>query len=193
MDSEVINAYEAGWRKMVNEKLSFDLALFYNKYDDLIVVETGGVSNNAVNAAEADSYGFEISSNYFVSADWQLTLSYSYYDIDVDYEENTQSIFSIEGVTADHQVSAYSHLEFNKSVSWDVNAYYQDSKYADIDTQGDSANSSYIKLDTKLNWQYSESLLMYIMGQNLLQDSQSETLYYSEVPRTVLFGLQYKF
>lgn len=178
---------------MVNEKLSFDLALFYNKYDDLIVVETGGVSNNAVNAAEADSYGFEISSNYFVSADWQLTLSYSYYDIDVDYEENTQSIFSIEGVTADHQVSAYSHLEFNKSVSWDVNAYYQDSKYADIDTQGDSANSSYIKLDTKLNWQYSESLLMYIMGQNLLQDSQSETLYYSEVPRTVLFGLQYKF
>ncbi len=40
-DSEELTAYEAGARWQTNENLSFDLAVFYNVYDNLRIVETG--------------------------------------------------------------------------------------------------------------------------------------------------------
>ena len=193
VESEELQSYEFGFRSLVSEKLSFDIALFYNQYDDLTVTEFSAGDNLIVNGASADSYGFEISSNYFVTSDWQLTTSYSYFDIDVDYEENTGDILPVENVTANHQVSLYSHLKVNDKVSWGLNTYYQDGKNPSFNYVDVPGSSSFIKLDTKINWQYNDKLNMYVMGQNLLEDSHAETQVHAEVPRTVLFGLQYKF
>ena len=195
VNSEILQAYEAGFRTMLNEKLSFEIAFFYNRYDDLIVSDLSPPDDPVVNGAEADSYGFEISSNYFVTPDWQLTLSYSYFDIDVEYDQSTSigDILPIQEVTANHQASIYSHLQLSKQISWDVSTYFQDSKNSSLNYLDYPGTSSFIKIDTKINWQYNDQLKIYLMGQNLLEDSHGETLYYSEVPRTVLIGLEYNF
>jgi iron complex outermembrane receptor protein len=194
VDSETLLAYEAGFRTLINEKLSFEIALFYNYYSDIIVTDRNPPNDPVVNDAEAQSYGFEISSNYFVTPDWQLTLSYSYFDTDIDYKDQTTGdILPIQEVTANHQASIYSHFKFNKDLSWDTNIYYQDGKNPSLNYLEYPSTSSFIKLDTKINWRYNDKLDFYLMGKNLLQDSHEETLYFSEIPRTFLIGVEYSF
>lgn len=43
-ESEVLIAYEAGYRQVVNEKVSYDIALYYNDYDKLKTAEPVAIS-----------------------------------------------------------------------------------------------------------------------------------------------------
>ncbi|MDD7987530.1 TonB-dependent receptor [Lentisphaera marina] len=193
VDSETVETYEAGYRILASEKLSFDMTIFYNDYSDLISTEVTPGNDPIVNTSSAESYGFEISSNYLVTTDWQLKLSYSYFDIDVDQKDETSDLFATEYVTAQHQASAYSFYQISKKLQWDLMAYYQDSKNPSLNNTDYPSNSPFVKLDSKLTWTQNSKLEFYIMGQNLLEDSTSETLYYVEAPRTFLMGLNYRF
>ena len=193
VDSEIVETYEAGYRVLATEKLSFDFTVFYNDYSDLVTTKLEAGNDPIINASTAESYGFEVSSNYLVTTDWQLKLSYSYFDFDLDQQDGTSDFLSSENVTAQHQASAYSFYKFSKALQWDVSAYYQDSKNPSLNSSNSPSNSPFIKLDSKVTWTCSPKLEIYLMGQNLLDSSTSETLYYVENPRTFLMGLNYRF
>ncbi|WDE95657.1 TonB-dependent receptor [Lentisphaera profundi] len=193
VDSETVKTYEAGYRVLATEKLSFDFTVFYNDYSDLTTTKVTTGDNLIVNDASADSYGFEVSSNYLATNDWQLKLSYSYFDIDTDQEKDNASYFPTDNVTAQHQASVYSFYRISKELQWDLTAYYQDTKDPSINDVKNTSNQAFIKLDTKFTWTCSPKLEIYVAGQNLLEDSTSETLYYVEAPRTFLMGLNYRF
>ena len=193
VDSENVTTYELGHRILVNEKLSFDTTVFYNDYSDLILTETNPGPDIIVNDLAANSYGIEISSNYFVTQNWQLKLSYSYIDFDFDYKDGTADTLPVEKVAAKNKASFYSFYTVTEDVKWDVMVYYQDSKNPSYNYDPQDGTPSFIKLDSRLSWSPREDLEVYIVGQNLWDHSTRETLYYAEAPRTFYVGLNYKF
>ena len=193
VESETVETYEAGYRVLANEQLSFDFTVFYNDYSGIVSTRETAGDNPIINASNAESHGFEVSTNYLVTTDWQLKLSYSYFDIDVDQKNGTIDYLASENVTAQHQASIYSFYKITKKTQWDLMAYYQDTKNPSINNIHSPSNSPFVKLDSKFTWTYSPKLELYLMGQNLLEDSTSETLYYVETPRTFLMGLTYRF
>jgi len=193
VDSENVTTYELGHRILVNEKLSFDTTVFYNDYSDLILTETNPGPDIIVNDLAANSYGIEISSNYFVTQNWQLKLSYSYIDFDFDYKDGSSDTLPVEKVAAKNKASFYSFYTVTEDVKWDVMVYYQDSKNPSYNYDPQDGTPSFIKLDSRLSWSPREDLEVYIVGQNLWDHSTRETLYYAEAPRTFYVGLNYKF
>ena len=193
VDSENVTTYELGHRILVNEKLSFDTTIFYNDYDDLIITESNPGADIVVNDFSANSYGLEISSNYFVTPDWQLKLSYTYFDIDTDYQKDTADTIPSEKVAAKNKASFYSFYKVTDDVKWDVMVYYQDSKNPSYNYDPQDGTPSFIKLDSRISWSPRENLEIYLVGQNLWDHSTRETLYYAETPRTFYLGLNYKF
>ncbi len=193
MDSENVTTYELGHRILVNEKLSFDTTVFYNDYNDLVITEVNPGADIIVNDLSADSYGLELSSNYFVTPDWQLKLSYTYIDSDFDYKDGTGDTLPVEKVAAKNKASFYSFYSVTKDVKWDVMVYYQDSKNPSYNYDPQDGTPSFIKLDSRISWSPRKDLEIYLIGQNLWDHSTRETLYYAETPRTFYLGLNYKF
>ena len=193
VESEKVIAYELGHRILVNEKLSFDTTIFYNEYTDLVITETGPGPDLVVNNFEANSYGFEIASNYFINPDWQIKLSYTYFDIDFFYEDGYSDLLPAEKRAAKNKATFYSFYSLTEEVKWDLMIYYQDSKNPSYNYNPQSGTPSFITLDTRISWRPKDNLEVYLVGQNLWDHSTNETLYYAEVPRTFYIGLNYRF
>ncbi|WDE95658.1 TonB-dependent receptor [Lentisphaera profundi] len=193
VDSENLTAYELGHRILINEKLSFDTTVFYNDYSDLVTTNTNAGPDPITNDFSANSYGIEISSNYFITPDWQLKLSYSYFKIDTNYKDNIADTIPTEDVAATNKASFYSFYNITKDVKWDLMLYYQDSKNPSYNYDPQDGTPAFIKLDSRISWSPREDLEIYLVGQNLWEQSTRETLYYAETPRTFYLGLNYKF
>jgi outer membrane receptor protein involved in Fe transport len=93
LDSEKLTAYEIGYRVQPSEKVSLDIATFYNDYEDLIVFEQGApffsggdliIPLTAENATQGTSYGAELSAAWQWREDTRLIAGYSFIQLDVD-------------------------------------------------------------------------------------------------------------
>ena len=83
--SEALLAYELGYREQTAEKLSWDLATFYNVYGDLRSMQSigpqppfGFATSQMANGAAAETCGVELAMNYAVSERWRLSVNYTY-------------------------------------------------------------------------------------------------------------------
>ena len=95
-ESERLVAYEIGDRWQPLEKLSFDLALFYNDYDRLASLEFGEpfidtdgrtvIPVTGENLTTGRTYGAELLVEWQPVDDWRLTASYSHIDMNLDPE-----------------------------------------------------------------------------------------------------------
>ena len=81
-ESEKLMAYEIGYRVQPLEKLSLDLAAFYNDYDDLRSIEVVAFLPPLTTVLGNDLYGHtkgvEISATWKVADWWRLQPSYTY-------------------------------------------------------------------------------------------------------------------
>ena len=91
-ESEELIAYEAGYRWQPLDALSFDLALFYNDYQELAAVEVGTIfidpaTGQTIIPVESQNFmngrtsGAELQIDWQPLDDWRLTASYSYIDM----------------------------------------------------------------------------------------------------------------
>ncbi len=75
--SERLTAYELGFRMRPLDKLSLDLATFYNDHDRLQTIELTGppfpptVHQEVGNLMTGSSHGLELAANWDVARDWQ--------------------------------------------------------------------------------------------------------------------------
>ena len=90
--SEVLFAYEAGYRVQATDRFSWDLATFYNVYDRLRGTEVIPPPQPEglplpphsilpivfTNGANADSYGAELATNWTVTDRWRLSANYTF-------------------------------------------------------------------------------------------------------------------
>jgi iron complex outermembrane receptor protein len=182
-NSEELIALEAGYRSRPFETLSFDLAGFYNIYDDLVSAERGAVDTTPLftdgyviqpitfeNKLEGVTYGFEFTASWQAS-DWlRFQASYSFIRIHLDAESDSTDARrgeDVEGSTPRGMASLRASIDPAKDVDVDlIGRWVSRTPEDDID--------AYFELDARIAWQFHKRAELALVGQNLLHDSHEE-------------------
>ncbi|MGV3774652.1 MAG: TonB-dependent receptor domain-containing protein, partial [Verrucomicrobiales bacterium] len=194
--SEELIAYELGYRIKPVKSLSFDLATFYNDYDELRAISPYGTLGplllyQTVNAMEGQSYGAELAVNWNVTPDWKLSASYTYLEMEMDPVSTLQPQDALEGDSPQNQFQLRSYLDLPHNIQFDTSLYYVD--------RLESRNvPSYFKLDSRIGWQPIKDLEISLVFQNLLDPQHPEfsngTLYTArEIERSVYGKVAWRF
>lgn len=183
--SESILGFEGGYRQLFTPKISLDLSVFHNNYDDLqsftapvvSVVTTPPpphalVSIMYANAIAGKTNGIEIAPSWQVAPWWRLSGSYSYVGIDMHTRapsadiSSTGSVLTYEGSTPHHLVKVQSLVNLPGNFEFDQYYTYATS----LPAQNVPAFHS---LDARFGWKYS-GFDFSVAGQNLLQPHHFE-------------------
>jgi iron complex outermembrane recepter protein len=174
--SEALMAYELGWREQMTERFSWDLATFYNSYDDLRTLNFVGFSPGPplpffdyqfANGATAQTYGVELATTYKASENWSLNLQYTYFQMHI-YDDTPFAIpLYANGNNPCNQVYLRSSWNITKNVDFDLMGRYVDRLVA-------LNVPHYIEMDMRLAWRPRKHLEMAVVGQNLLQAQHYE-------------------
>lgn len=171
--SEVLYAYELGYREQTTERFSWDIATFYNVYHDLQTVSVTGPPRSEstpgpphmiipltfTNQAFADAYGVELATNWSVSDTWRLSPEYTFLQV------LSHGVAEGEGGNGDsprHQFGLRSSWDLRKDMDLDLTMRY-------VDCLSGLDVPSYITMDLRMAWRPRKHLELAVVGQNLLQ------------------------
>jgi len=192
--SETLFAYELGYREQTTEKFSWDVATFYNVYDELRTTEYLGTpppdyyfTSQIANGPSADTYGVELATNYTVSERWQLYAQYTFLQMNI----HGYTLYG-DGNSPHNQVFLRSRWNPRENVDFDLMARYVDSLGSrDLWTNALYC-PNYIEMDLRLAWRPRKHLEVALVGQNLLHNAHyefvpSEDVFapLNQVPRSV--------
>jgi iron complex outermembrane recepter protein len=180
---ETLLAYEAGYRTALSNRLSFDVAAYYNSYSHLTTVEPmlpflesspsppHVVATNIVsNLMHGETHGLETFATWRVTGRWSLTPSYAVEQMHFHPDRGSQDAFSAEskeGSTPHHWARLESGLNLLHGLRWNISSTFSERLPA-------RAVPSCTRLDSNLTWSMREKLSLGIVGQNLLQDRHLE-------------------
>jgi iron complex outermembrane recepter protein len=199
-DSEELLAYELGYRIEPIKSLSFDIAGFFNQYDNLLRFVPGSnyvqgpvmvYPQTVQNAGSAETYGTEVSAQWKVTERWRLLAGYSWLHVNLHPNDR-----AFQGNPA-HQFQLRSYLDLPGNLELNGAVYYVDQQVAEAGL-GTATIAAYVRLDLGLIWRPTKSLEMGVWGQNLLDNqhpefpSQKSTVQ-TEIPRSVLGRITWKF
>ncbi len=180
--SESLIAYEAGYRWQAEKNLSFDVAAFYNDYDDIY-----GLTHSSRpydfdlyfgNIQKGTGYGVEFAANWQARSWLSMNFSYTWQDLDIEYKDpslagtlgNPKSVIT----SPEHQAAIRTSIELSEH--WQSNLWL---RYVDgINSRNsldDSTNlpvDSYFNFDANVVYKPSKNMEIMLAGQNLLNSSQ---------------------
>jgi len=203
-EAEKVIAYELGYRIEPTKQLAFDVAAFYNVYDDLLFTESNPprfetspgpphtlVSSTVQNSQHGHTYGTEVSAQWKVSDSWRLAGSYTWLHMRLAPDQGS------ELDSPQHQFQLRSYLDLPGNVELNGALFYVDR----VSPNSGGVRvpiSSYVRLDIGVVWRPTHSLELGVWGQNLLDNQHAEfgshqTSYRTEVPRSVLGKITWRF
>ena len=177
--SEILLAYELGYRFQPHDLLSLDLAAFYNDYDRLRSLEPQpfDFSNPTyvrfphlfANGLKGETYGAELAANFQATEWWRLRGSYSYLQVQLQQMAGSGDSASAatSGDSPRHQVSLRSLMDLPQHLQLDCTGRY-------VDHLPNQTISSYVSLDVRLGWRPTSQLELEVVGQNLLDNRHNE-------------------
>jgi iron complex outermembrane receptor protein len=198
--SETLIAYELGYRAQVTEQFSYDIATFYNTYNDLRAFQLLPVRPEFVpppphlilpleftNGSYGDAYGVELATNWSISETWRVSAQYTLLRMFIFAAPgNIPSINA--GDNPKNQIYLRSSWNLRENVDFDLMFRY-------VDCLTNLNVPSYATMDLRLAWRPREHIELALVGQNLLQTyhyewGQSRELAglgweVTEVPRSV--------
>jgi iron complex outermembrane recepter protein len=181
-ESEELIAYELGYRVQPMDRLSLDIAAFFNDYDNLHTREPGEpfyetspspphlvIPITADNKMEGETYGVELAANWQALDWWRLQAAYTYLQIQLHLAGDSECILAekIEGESPHHQISFRSFMELFSDLEFDLWVRY-------VDNLPSQDIGSYITLDARLSWRPFNDLELSVVGQNLLDSDHPE-------------------
>jgi iron complex outermembrane receptor protein len=195
LESEVLWAYELGYRVQPTARTSVDVAAFYNVYDNLVGLgEISRLVNGTPGTAEMPFsntsggriYGGEVALTVAPTDSWRLSASYSLLMVDLPGSAPSNPY---ERASPRNQVVLRSTYDFSARLSVDAQLRYVDT------IQG---VPSYITADLRLAYRITDQLEFSLVGQNLLDDQHPEQgPFYlttpTEVPRSFYGKLTWRF
>jgi iron complex outermembrane receptor protein len=180
---ERLTAYEAGYRTTVGKRLSIDLSIYYNDYDDQQTIEPATPFFEAVpppahlvlpstyqNLMQGETHGLEIAANWKLTNWWTISPGYDFERIHMHVNATSQDSTSApeaEGSDPHQQAQIRSHIDLSQRVAWDTSVYF-------VDRLIFQNVPSYARLDTGLSWQWKAGISVSVFGQNLLRDHHLE-------------------
>jgi iron complex outermembrane receptor protein len=171
LKSEVLKAYEFGYRVQPMEELSFDISCFYNDYDNLIedFLPPGSFFPAEEQFRKAQTYGVEPSFTAQVQPWWKLTGSYSFLNFHADNSAVqagfTPLIPPQEAPGPTNQFSLRNSFDLPNHVSIDVGGRFVD-KIAEA--------NGYFVADVRVAWKPTDNWEVSVVGQNLLDANHAE-------------------
>ncbi len=195
--SEVLWAYELGYRIQPNHRVSVDVATFYNDYSRLVWQQPSGFIAGApvgimeiepMNTLRGESYGGEAVLTVAATDSWRLSAGYSLLMMRMRGEPASRAE-SLELNAPTHQVVLRSSYDFTRHASLDAQLRYVDN------VQGVAAC---VTADVRLSYRPTANLELSITGQNLLDDRHPEQTSYIglptiEVPRGIYGRITWRF
>lgn len=190
--SEELIAYEAGYRWQLDSTLSFDIATFFNEYDDLYTSRTASTSPTETNLEFAngmvgESYGIE------AVVDWRAlpwlsfvgTYSYVYLDLTDTVDETSTFDEALEFSYPQHMLSLRSSVDMSRE--WQLNLWC---RYVDSTMARNSVDlyrtvhpvDSYTLFDANILWKPTRDLEIMLAGQNLLNGSNVQFISEFQTP-----------
>ncbi len=207
-ESEELIAYELGYRAYINEQFSFDVAAFYNEYDNLLSGEPRQITAvpypppgyfivylHADNQLFGETYGLEISADWRPFQWWQWKIAYTMMQMQLHVPDISFSAWmeNREGAFPHHQVSCRSLLNLTENLELDFWLRAVE-KLPEFDVPG------YVSLDTRIGWQPQENLEVSVGVQNLVGDRHYEfrrpdfiNTLYSEIEHNFYVKLTWRF
>jgi iron complex outermembrane receptor protein len=179
-DSEVLTAYEIGYRLNYHNTWSFDAAVFYNNYDELRTLDPTidpgpppSVRLPFDNNMSGETYGLELASQWQVRNGWRLNASYSWLDMKLRLDNNSADTVSksSEDASPSSKAAIWSAFDFGKNLQFDAALRY----VGDIEVNGVEIDS-YVEADLRLGWEARPGLELSLIGQNLLDNHHPEFL-----------------
>jgi iron complex outermembrane receptor protein len=203
-ESEDLMAYEVGYRAQPNPAFSYDIALFYNVYEDLSALRLSDGYFDPfypddyimpllfVNGARAQTYGFEVVGQWSITKRWRISPSYSLLRIDYDLVDADQpSLWAKPDNNPRNQVRLISSWDLGDRWQLDTIFRYVDELHQLADTR--ATVPAYLTMDLRLAWMATKNCELAVIGRNLLDQAHPEfkesihTTYSTEVERSV-FG-----
>lgn len=212
-ESEDLLAYELGYRHQLTQKLSIDVAGFYNTYDNLLTVETGApvfetdpppmhlfIPVKFDNLMYGETYGIELAADWQAMRNWRLSSSYTWLKMNLHLDSASNDRVpedrddDVEGDSPEHQFQIHSYFNLPHNLEQDTALYYVSRLHSEEDI------SSYTRLDMRLGWHPRNNLELSLSLQNLLEKQNQEitggageTFGSSEVPRSIYAKITWKF
>ena len=181
--NEDLLAYEAGYRTMLSDRVSVDLAAYYNSYTNQDTVEPTtpfiedtpapphlDVPETYENLMYGETQGLEIFANWKVLDRWTLSPGYAFEQIHMHLEpesQDTTSVSAAEGSSPVHSAQLRSHVVLPRNLAWDTSLFF-------TDRIADPVIPAYTRLDTGVTWQWKKGVVFSLVGQNLLKDRHLE-------------------
>jgi iron complex outermembrane receptor protein len=169
--SEMVTAWELGYRANPAPNMSFSVNAFYNVYDDLRTVSVTPVTFlplHLTNNGEATTWGVEAWGSYDVSPTWRLSAGVSTLTKDYDPAvtlDDLSGLISI-GDDPDYQVLLRSQHDLTDSVDLDVRLRAVGAL---------AAVEEHVEADVRLGWRLTDTLELSLTGQNLIETRRVET------------------
>lgn len=179
--SEVLLAYEIGYRAQPNKRLFLDVASFYNDYDRIRsaepkspFLETAPQPHVVIplfleNKTKGRAYGIETWANLQATSYWKLAAGYTWLRINLRRAEgglDTAGLTQAQDVP-NHQFQIMSNFNFPRGFEFDTMLYY-------VGRVSNQNTPDYTRLDARLGWQATEKLSLSFAAQNLLDARHKE-------------------
>ena len=167
-ESEVLRAFELGYKARLADALTGSVATFYNLYDKLRSIELGSPLVLA-NGLEGRTYGIETELTYQASGRWRLNAGHTYLHMDLDAAPGSTdpTAHQQEGDSPRHQAFARSSLTLPRDVAVDVTVRY-------VGALTNQKVPAYTTADARLAWQSTSAIELAVVGQNLFDPRHPE-------------------
>lgn len=177
VSNEELMAYEIGYRAEVSKRFAFDLAVFYNAYENLKTKRRGTplfewpdrliIPFNLVNEMPGETYGVEVVGHWTMSDTWRFTAWYSFLQMELNELDVTPE-YSEAGDSPHNQARLQSSWDLPRDWQFDLALRYVDN------LPSVQQVPSYLSMDVRLAWVPSENFELALVGQNLLDDHHME-------------------
>ncbi|RJP35514.1 MAG: TonB-dependent receptor [Candidatus Omnitrophota bacterium] len=177
--AEELIASEVGYRVLISDQLSLDIASFFNLYDHLITGEPDllfspspgqlQMSMTGDNKGYGETYGVELSADYTPFDWWRMQAAYTFLQMQLHIGKDSGDVFfeNTEGESPHHQFSLRSSFDPANNVELDAWIRY-------VDELPHPKIPAYLALDIRLGWKPRNNLEFSIGAQNLLDRHHAE-------------------
>ena len=164
-----------GFRSQINKKVFFDLALFYNHYDQMLsftYAQPEPPSFDLIadlgNDVTGHSHGVELACTMDILPTWRLMATYTFMTMSMDANQSDSPVKDFfEDDIPRHQFSVQSWLELPGNLELDTWLRY-------MDELNDYNLNNYFSLDVRVGWQVSDTIEISLVGQNILDNQHPE-------------------
>ncbi|GGB91396.1 hypothetical protein GCM10011352_16810 [Marinobacterium zhoushanense] len=188
-NSEILNAFEIGYRARQAGNLNYNLTLFYHDYDDIRSLNpTPGGAFEIGNGIKGSIHGLEVWGVAQLTDNWRINAGGLLMDRDLEFK-SSNFMDGGSGNDPNYQWRIGSHIDLANDTEFDLNLRR-------VGELSDSGAPGYTAVDIRLGWRLGESTDVSLSGFNLFDSRHPEygsSASRSEVGRNVLLKLVHRY